>query len=74
MLYKSKISKGFQAVIPSKIRREYGIKAGDVIEWINTKEGVIVKFRRRRTLKDIVGIVSTPSNAVELKKKIQRGI
>jgi AbrB family looped-hinge helix DNA binding protein len=73
MLFKSKISKGFQIVVPSKIRKKFGIEEGDLVEWIDTKEGASVKFRKQKKLKDIVGIVSTPSDAVELKKEIQRG-
>ena len=73
MLFKSKISKGFQTVVPSKIRKKFKIREGDLVEWIDTEDGASVKFRKQKKLKDIVGIVSTSSDAVELKKEIQRG-
>lgn len=60
--------------MPSKIRKEYGVEPGDILEWIDTGDGVLIKFRKRRTLKDITGIVSAPSNSVALKKEIQRGL
>ena len=33
-----------------------------------------IEIRKRRTLRDITGIISAPADAVELKKKIQRGM
>ena len=51
MLCKSKISNGFQTVVPSKIRKEYGVEAGDILEWIDTEDGVLIKFRKPRTLR-----------------------
>ena len=73
MLSETKVSSKYQTVVPSKIRKQYDVEPGDILEWEKTDEGVLVKFRKRRTLKDIIGIISVPSDAVELKKKIQRG-
>jgi AbrB family looped-hinge helix DNA binding protein len=73
MLSETKVSSKYQTVVPSKIRKQYDVEPGDILEWEETDEGVLVTFRKRRTLKDIIGIISVPSDAVELKKKIQRG-
>ncbi len=73
MLSETKVSSKYQTVVPSKIRKQYDVEPGDILEWEEADEGVLVKFRKRRTLKDIIGIISVPSDAVELKKKIQRG-
>ncbi len=71
----TKISKGFQTVVPSEIRKEYNVGPGDVIEWISTKEGVKIRFRKKLSLLDIAGVGKTrdETNAVELKKRAQMG-
>jgi len=44
------------------------------MEWKSTKDGEEVKFRKKITFEDIYGIVNGPgTDAVELKKKVQRG-
>jgi hypothetical protein len=45
------------------------------MEWISTKEGVKIRFRKKLSLLDIEGIGETEekTNAVELKKRAQRG-
>ena len=73
MLSETKVSSKYQTVVPSKVRRQYDVEPGDILEWEETDGGVLVKFRKRRTLKDITGIISVPADAVKLKKKIQRG-
>jgi AbrB family looped-hinge helix DNA binding protein len=71
----TKISKGFQTVVPSEIRNKFNVGPGDVMEWISTKEGVKIRFRKKLSLLDIEGIGETEekTNAVELKKRAQRG-
>ena len=74
MIYKTKISKGFQTVVPSKIRKKMGILPGDITEWRETSEGIIVTFRKKVTIDDITGFIKeVESNAVEAKKKVQKG-
>jgi len=45
------------------------------MEWITTTEGVKIRFRKKVSLLDIAGIGKTKekTNAVELKKRAQRG-
>ena len=73
MLSETKISKGFQTVIPSKIRKHYKIKPGDILDWIDTEKGILVQPRKKRTLQDITGLVKTEGDAVESKKNVQMG-
>lgn len=74
MLSKTVISKGYQTVVPSKIRKIYKIKPGDVLEWRESENGILVQLRRKRTLKDIIGLVKGEGDAVESKKRIQKGL
>ena len=69
----TKVSKGYQTVVPSNIRRAYGIAPGDKLVWEAERGGIRVRVKKRKTLADIVGIVSVQSDAVELKRKAQRG-
>ncbi|MGZ7116749.1 MAG: AbrB/MazE/SpoVT family DNA-binding domain-containing protein [Methanobacterium sp.] len=74
MSSETKISKGFQTVVPSKIRKKFDIGPGDIIEWKPTKNGAEISFRKKVSFEDIAGIIEGPkTDAVELKKKVQRG-
>jgi AbrB family looped-hinge helix DNA binding protein len=75
MTSKTKISKGFQTVVPAEVRNMFDVGPGDILEWIPTENGVEVKFRKKLSLWDIAGIVKTDekTDAVELKKRVQRG-
>lgn len=74
MLSETVISKGYQTVVPAKIRKSHGITPGDVLEWMDTEQGILVQPRKKRTLQDIVGIVKSGGDAVESKKMIQKGL
>ncbi len=74
MLDETVISKGYQTVVPSKIRKAHDIVPGDVLEWIDSEKGIIVQPRKKRTLKDIIGLVKAEGDAVESKKRVQKGL
>ena len=74
MLSETVISKGYQTVVPARIRKAHGITPGDVLEWMDTEQGILVQPRKKRTLQDIVGIVKSGGDAVESKKMIQKGL
>jgi AbrB family looped-hinge helix DNA binding protein len=74
MLSETKISKGYQTVIPSKIRKSHKIMPGDILDWTDTEEGILVKPRKKRTLKDISGLIKTDGDAVESKRSVQKGL
>ncbi|RLG59688.1 MAG: AbrB/MazE/SpoVT family DNA-binding domain-containing protein [Candidatus Hydrothermarchaeota archaeon] len=69
----TKISKGFQVVVPSIIRNKFGIKEGDSLIWELHDDIIIIRPKKKKTIESIVGIVSVEADAVELKKKAQRG-
>jgi AbrB family looped-hinge helix DNA binding protein len=71
---KTKISKGFQTVIPSAVRRTLAVEPGDYVEWERGSDGLVVRFRKRRRLRDLEGIVGAWADAVEVKKRAQRGM
>ena len=74
MLSRTKISKGYQTVIPSAVRQTFDVEPGDYVEWAEGREGLVVHFRKRKGLRDLAGIGSAPADAVEVKRHIQRGI
>lgn len=74
MVTETKISKGFQTVVPSNIRKLFKVGPGDIVEWKTDKNKVEIIFRKRVTINDVFGIVDGPqTNSVEMKKRIQRG-
>lgn len=74
MFTETVISKGYQTVVPAKIRKAHKILPGDVLEWTDTEKGILVHPRKKRTLKDIIGLVKTEGDAVESKKQVQKGL
>ena len=74
MLSETLISKGYQTVVPAKIRKAHKIMPGDVLEWSDNEKGIIVRPRKKRTLNDIIGLVKTEGDAVESKKQAQKGL
>jgi len=73
MLSKSKVSKGYKTVVPSAVRDSYRVEPGDFLEWIPGEDGVTVRFRKRQRLGDLAGIGGRSSDAVAVKKRVQRG-
>ncbi|HEX7575940.1 MAG TPA: AbrB/MazE/SpoVT family DNA-binding domain-containing protein [Candidatus Methanoperedens sp.] len=74
MLSETVISKGYQTVVPARIRKAHNIMPGDVLDWIDSETGIIVQPRKKRTLNDIIGLVKTEGDAVESKKQAQKGL
>ncbi len=70
---KTKISKGYQVVVPAEVREKFGLEPGDSLLWEKKNNKVMIKPKKRTKLEDIIGIISVGANAVELKKKAQRG-
>jgi AbrB family looped-hinge helix DNA binding protein len=74
MTTETKISKGFQTVVPSDIRKKFNVGPGDILEWRYTENGAEIVFRKKVTFNDVAGKVKAePTDTVELKKKFQRG-
>ena len=70
---KTKISKGFQTVVPKKIRAKLGLKPGDSLIWEARDDDVIIKPRKKQTFEDVAGMISMGGDALVSKKKAQRG-
>lgn len=73
MYSKTKISKKFSTVVPSKIRKNVGLDAGSILIWNIKNDKIEITPRKKTELKDIIGILSAGGNAVASKKKIQSG-
>lgn len=71
----SKVYKGFQTVIPSKIRKDLGIKEEDSLKWESNGKEATVRIDEQRSLDDLTGLITLPykTDSVDLKKKSSRG-
>ena len=75
-MFTTNFYKNWQTVVPKAIRKELDLSKDTVMDWkVTGKNSAEVIFRKKRTLADIDGIVTTnkPTNAVQLKKQGQRG-
>ena len=72
----TKISKSFQTVVPSKIRKRYNVEHEDIIEWIDEGDGIRINIRKKVTDEDIIGTLSGDFkyDSVKLKKMYNKGI
>ncbi|KZX16442.1 hypothetical protein MBCUT_08280 [Methanobrevibacter cuticularis] len=70
----TKVYKGFQTVVPAKIRKEFNIKEEDVLEWKTNKNEIILTKKEKNELSSIVGIISDEKlDSVEATKKAGMG-
>ncbi len=73
----TKFYKGYQTVVPSKIRKELNISPNEIIEWRLNKEKrtVELSFVKKDSIMDLAGIIELDeeTNAVDLKHKSQKG-
>jgi len=76
MVLTTKIYNKFQTVIPKEIREKLGITEDHIVEWYLDETGEVkLKFIENLSFEDMAGIFSSdkPSDAVKLKKRVQRG-
>jgi AbrB family looped-hinge helix DNA binding protein len=60
-----------QVTLPSELRVKLGIKPGDQVVMSETDEGIIVRTRKKLTLKDIYGSIpplNPPRSLAEIKE------
>lgn len=58
ILANSNIYKNYQTVIPKNVRKEFNVTENTVVEWIENENGELnIKFRKKVTLKDVVGMI-----------------
>ena len=72
----SKIYKGFQTVIPSKIRKALDITIEDTLNWKIDGDLMIIEIVRQKPLRDLEKFsiyANEEIDSVELKKKSGRG-
>ena len=65
---RTKISKGNQVVVPSKIRKKFDVGEGDEVLWTLIGDSLILKFvkRKKRSLSSLLGKIDMGvTNAVE---------
>lgn len=72
---RTRISKGFQVVVPSELRRQYKLDVGDEVIWGVHGRVVTTEFHKKPSLYNIVslGRSGKKENAVETKKRVQKG-
>jgi AbrB family looped-hinge helix DNA binding protein len=67
------VSSKYQTVVPSRVRKQYEVEPGDVLEWEVKGDTIIIKVRKKVTMDDIKGLISVGGDAVRDKRKVQRG-
>jgi len=72
---RTKISKGYQVVVPSELRREFRLEVGDEVIWTLDKGWISTRFTKKSALSNIIGLgkSGTKASAVALKKRVQKG-
>ena len=72
---RTRISKGYQVIVPSVVRRQYKLSVGDEVVWEVGAMGVTAEFRKKPSLYNIVSLGRSrrKENAVETKKRAQKG-
>jgi bifunctional DNA-binding transcriptional regulator/antitoxin component of YhaV-PrlF toxin-antitoxin module len=73
--FQTRVTKANQTQVPAELRARYQIGPGDVVVWEETSHGIQVRFRPRRTLRDLIGIAPgiAGGDSVAAKKRAQRG-
>jgi len=72
----TEIHNKYHGMIPTEIREKLNIDKDSIIEWeINKDNEVVLNFRKRSDLLDIVGIGGTqkPTDSVKITKKNEKG-
>jgi bifunctional DNA-binding transcriptional regulator/antitoxin component of YhaV-PrlF toxin-antitoxin module len=73
MATESSVSKGYLTVVPKRIRRSAEIGEGDKLSWELVDGRIIVTPRRLRSIRDVTGLISHGGDAVDSKRRAQRG-
>ena len=67
----SRITSKGQITIPEVIRREYGLQAGEQVEWEVTDGGVIMVRKTGRSLEDLTRILPRPKRTLSVEEMDQ---
>ncbi len=71
--FRTRVSHGYQVVVPAELRKRFGIGIGDEVIWVVENGHVSADFRRKPRLENIVSLGHAGGSAVETKKRVQRG-
>lgn len=66
MAVRTKVSKGFQTVLPASVREKFGVGPGDEVVWTIIGDEVFVRIRRRKgedPLSKLIGALPTKKKA-----------
>lgn len=75
MQVETKVTDANQTQVPAQIRSKHHVGPGDLVVWEEMPDGSLkVFFRRRHTLRDMVGFArgAAQGNSVEAKRDAQR--
>ncbi|MDA4122003.1 MAG: AbrB/MazE/SpoVT family DNA-binding domain-containing protein [Thaumarchaeota archaeon] len=72
-VFRTKVSQGYQVAVPAELRRKYGIGVGDEVVWMVDGGEVRTDFKKKPSLESIVSLGRSGGNAVETKKRAQKG-
>lgn len=74
ILANSYIYKNYQTVIPKNVRKEFNVTEDTVVEWIKNEKGELnIKFRKKVTLNDVVGMIKKEDD-IECNWDIDKGV
>lgn len=66
MVVKTKVSKGFQTVLPAPVRKKFGVNPGDEVIWTIVGDEIFVRVRKKGgedPLSELIGALPTQKNA-----------
>jgi len=71
----SRVMQNYQTVVPAQIRQRVHAEIGDLLVWTLEDSKIEVVRRKKPSLENLINLGSAKksTNAIELKKKIQRG-
>ena len=75
MSVETKVTEANQTQVPAGIRSRHHVGPGDLVVWEEMPDGTVrVRFRRKHTLRDLVGLAkgAARGNSVEAKRRAQR--
>ena len=73
ILATTKLYNNNQTAVPSIIRDKFDVNGDTIIEWgINEKNEPIIRFRKKRNIEDLIGMVQLDeiTDSVKLKKEL----
>ena len=72
-MIETKIYQRGQTTIPAEFRKEYNLTTADIVVWNKNEKGeIIVTFRKKVTIDEMIGTIKTKekTNSVELVRSI----